>query len=76
MERLPSEWVKSSMGNIKSTRWRVLIISEIHFGADPELAEMASGLSDDQIEADAAGGHDPANVCRLSPRVKPKIVQR
>ena len=60
--RLPSEWVKSSMGNIKSTRWRVLIMSETIFGADPELAEMASGLSDDQIKRMRRGGHDPAKV--------------
>ena len=32
------------------------------FGADPELAEMASGLSDDQIKRMRRGGHDPAKV--------------
>ena len=32
------------------------------FGADPELAEMASGLSDDQIKRMRRGGHDPIKV--------------
>ena len=32
------------------------------FGADPELAEMASGLSDDQIKRMRRGGHDPIKI--------------
>ncbi|HBO88168.1 MAG TPA: pyruvate dehydrogenase (acetyl-transferring), homodimeric type, partial [Verrucomicrobia bacterium] len=32
------------------------------FGAEPELAEMASGLSDDQMKRMRRGGHDPAKV--------------
>tara|TARA_E500000178_G_scaffold103173_1_gene102759 strand:- start:511 stop:3132 length:2622 start_codon:yes stop_codon:yes gene_type:complete len=37
-------------------------VREHFFGADPELAEMASNLSDDQIKRMRRGGHDPAKV--------------
>jgi pyruvate dehydrogenase E1 component len=37
-------------------------VREHFFGANPELAEMAAGLSDDQIKRMRRGGHDPAKV--------------
>ena len=62
-----SNGVLAKMGEVVDGQYQkyaveVLITFVIIFGADPELAEMASGLSDDQIKRMRRGGHDPIKV--------------
>jgi pyruvate dehydrogenase E1 component len=70
-------WARSSTASTRSTRRREgAYIREHFFGKYPELLDLVSGISDEQIRKLRRGGHDPAKVYAAYKRRRPQEGRR
>ena len=64
-----SAWARWSTASIRNTRSnRAHYVREHFWGAHPQLLEMVSHLSDEQLKKLTLGGHDPVKVLRRPTR--------